>query len=197
MKKSNIVLTIVVIFIVVVVAGYFLYIKLTPQKVQAPSQPPVADFTAGWKTYTDALNGVQLKYPATFSGATWRAQTWPPLVSVIAGDKDSKQACGQNIFSPPNPVLQTNKTINSINFVVYEGSDVGAGQLYSDYCYVLSRNNKYYSINFLIHSTNGCGNGNCGPWCGTSNEQACKKFDMQKEVVQPIEKIVSTLKFTK
>ena len=84
-----------------------------------------------------------------------------------------------------------------MNFVVFENGDVGAGQLYTDYCYVLNTSNKNYVINFLIHSTNGCGGGNCGPYCGTTNEQACKNFDMQKEVIQPIEEIISTFKFTK
>ena len=58
--------------------------------------------------------------------------------------------------------------------------------MYTDYCYVLSENNIKLCFNFGYIQLIGCGNGNCGPYCGTPNEQACKNFDMQKEVVQPI-----------
>lgn len=192
MKKINIIL-IIIIVIIFAVGGYFIYQKLSLPKTQMPT----VDQTAGWETYTNAQYGFELKYPETFSDAVWRAQTWPPSVAVSDITTAPITSCSTDISASGPNSSQKNETINNMNFVVYTGSDAGAGQLYTDYCYVLKTNNKYYAINFVIHSTDGCGNGNCGPWCGTPNEQACKTFDMQKEVVQPIETIVSTFKFIK
>ena len=193
MKSKTIILSVIIIIIILAVGGYFAFRNLPAVKI------PAVDSTAGWQTYTDAKNGVELKYPATFSGAVWQAQTWPPTVVVAdAGSQDDILGCGTGVYGfGTTNITHENKTIGNMNFLVYKFNDAGAGQLYSDYCYVLNKNNKNYDINFLIHSTNGCGNGNCGPWCGTPNETACKNFDMQKEVVAPIEKIVSTFKFIK
>lgn len=71
--------------------------------------------------------------------------------------------------------------------------DVGAGQRYSTFCYIFSGADANYVLDFEIHSTNGCGNGQCGPYCGTPNEQECKDFDMEQQVVKTIDTIVSTV----
>ena len=165
---------------------------------------PCPDQTAGWETYkktnTNATDPVleysfEFKYPRTFSGTTWQAVNWPPKVSVFVGDADPVAGCTDDVSSFNQISSHKNVTVNNKNFVLYTSSDPGAGQLYSTYCYIYSAGYNKYVINFLIHSTNGCGNGNCGPYCGTPNEQACKNFDMQKEVIQPITEIISTLKF--
>jgi hypothetical protein len=192
MKNTSLIISVVVVVLIIFLGGYFLYQKL-PSKVQAP----VTDQTVGWKTYLDDVNGVQLKYPETFSGATWQVQDWPPTVVVSDISSNVVMGCGQDISSGIEISGPEDVMLNNMNFKLYRGGDVGAGQLYTDYCYALDANNKHYTINFLIHSTNGCGDGNCGPYCGTENEQACKNFDMQKEVVQPMENMVSTLKFIK
>jgi hypothetical protein len=152
------------------------------------------DITTNWKTYNG--NGFELKYPEIFTGTTWRAENWPLVVSKLNGKMTIDEACGQTSSTGPS-IFNSISTSDVNNFVLLVSSDVGAGQLYTDYCYVQNINNYNYVIHFLIHSTNGCGNGNCGPYCGTSNDQACKNFDMQKEIVQPIENILSTFKLIK
>ncbi len=153
------------------------------------------DQTSGWKTYTNTQYGFAFKYPEIFSGVTWSPIVWPPYATSLDKGVDPTKACGADISRQAQNGPRKNETINGMNFVVYESNDVGAGQLYSEYCYILDENNKNYVIDFLIHSTSGCGNGNCGPYCGTENEQACKNFDIQKEIIQPIEEIISTFKF--
>lgn len=197
MKKINIVLLAVLAIVVVAIVarGYFVYENLLSEKTVLP---------VGWKTIGDYQ--YTMNYPKNFSGATWRAQEWPP--SIVVYDDSSyygAEACGSDIslFGQSDQTKKLNLeqlsqpekvVINGMNFLLYKGNDAGVGQLYSNYCYVLKANGLNYVIDFLIHSTNECGKGNCGPWCGTSKEQSCKNFDMQKEVIQPIEQIVSTFK---
>ena len=196
MKKQISSLTgfiIIAIEIAILFGGIFIYQQHSIQKSNIKNQ----NETAGWKTYSNFQYGFEIKYPEIFSGAVWRAQNWPPTITISDDSKNSITACGSDISLSDRVSFPGKITLNNIDFITYTGTGVGAGQFYGDYCYIIHANNRYYGINFLIHSTNGCGNGNCGPWCGTPNEQACKNFDMQKEVVGPIEQIVSTFKFNK
>jgi len=164
---------------------------------------PCPDITAGWQIYKSTIDeniinspkNIEFKYPKDFLGATWRTEVWPPTVKFVNGNSNPITACGNKISALGENAPFKEEQINNMKFEVYTSSDVGAGQLYSDYCYIYTIGYWSYVIDFSIHSTNGCGNGNCGPYCGTSNEQACKNFDMQKEVIAPIEQIVSTFKF--
>ena len=222
MKKVTGIFILIILLVILCTIGYFIFerymIGLKPVACTTEAKicpdgssvgriapncdfAPCPDISAGWETYKDVVNGIEMKYPATFAGAVWRAQTWPPTVSVLSGKENADEACSQ-ISSGSIPfTFIANKNIGSNSFALLENSDAGAGQLYTDYCYVLSgskvtQSSRNYVINFVIHSTNGCGSGNCGPYCGTPNEQACKNFDMQKEVVVPIEQVISTFKLT-
>lgn len=192
MKTKKIILIILCLILILVVGsiGYNYY-----------SKKQIHNETLNWENYTDSINGVQLKYPENFSGSTWRAENWPPSVSVSIKKPNSVDDCSLVDISSDQKIAPENIKINNVDFTLYKGVGVGAGQLYNSYCYSTSGVNKYgtvyYQIYFLIHSANGCGNGNCGPYCGTEKEQACKTFDIQKEVEQPMRQIISTFKLTK
>jgi hypothetical protein len=152
-----------------------------------------------WNTHTNrqttSNSGIQFSYPQTFSGNVWRPLNRPPMVNVVSLTQDPV-AIGcpdmQNI-SEQTWIIQ-GKTNDGLSYSLYQGSDVGAGQLYTLYCYVIQGKDNYYVFDITIHSTNGCWWGNCGPYCGTEHEQECKDFDMTKDVAQPLNDIVATLK---
>ncbi len=64
-KTMNKIILAVMVVAVVVITGYFMFIKkLGPVIYQMPT--PAQDETADWKTYSNSEYGLQLKYPATW-----------------------------------------------------------------------------------------------------------------------------------
>jgi hypothetical protein len=188
----------ILISILVIIVGIFIYWEYseTQKEINVPliqvKIPKAIDETANWKTYTNTDYGVKFKYPETFAANVWRAQFWPPIATVIPIAKDPlKSGCPE---VPPN-AQETQVTINGINYTLYVGQDPGAGSLYSSYCYIAQKNQKYYILYFVIWSHLGCGGGNCGAYCGTQFEIECKNLDRTTMIEKPIEKIVSTFKF--
>ena len=186
MKK----LLLTIILILIVIIGYFIIQKNTPKT-------PVQTITipTGRVSYTG--NGVQFSYPQMFSGNVWRPINWPPVVHIIPLTQDPVViGCPdmQNVAQQSGTIQ--GKTASGLPYSLYQGSDVGAGQLYLLYCYVVQGKSDYYVFDITIHATNGCWWGNCGPYCGTEHEQECKDFDLTKEVIAPIEKIISTVNIT-
>ncbi len=197
---KKVLIIVIIVGIILLVGSFLAYQYVWSPNKEAKTQKGLTqnntgDEYAGWETYKSETDHVELRYPETFSGAVWNDENWPPTVKVLNSSDDPIKDCGENIYAPGQVVPRESKTINNLTYTIYEGSDVGAGNLYSDHCYVLNKDDKYYVVDFVIHSINGCGNGNCGPVCGTNRENACKNFDMIKEIEQPIENIVSTLRF--
>ncbi|MCX6822647.1 MAG: hypothetical protein NTX91_01435 [candidate division SR1 bacterium] len=177
MKK----IVLVVLLVIIALAGY-LVMHRAPSDVKVP---------ADWTNYTD--NGIQLKFPKTFGKTVWRAVTRPPVIAEFAAGKDTANI-GCPLLNSGMPIYKTNGTVNGINYTLFTGNDIGAGTLYTSLCYVLSSKKSVYVIDFEISSHSGCQNGNCGAYCGTKNEQECKDFDMNRDVIKPIETIISTFK---
>ena len=73
---------------------------------------------------------------------------------------------------------------------------MGAGQLYTSYCYTAQKNQNSYVLYFVIWSANGCGSGNCDPCHAARRQEAeCKALDRRVMIEKPIEEIVSTFEF--
>jgi hypothetical protein len=149
--------------------------------------------TAGWITYNNPE--FQFKYPENFGGNVWRPLFWPATTTVVSINEDPvAKGCG-DMQSNLSAVTEQKIKINNIDFSLYTARDAGAGNLYSNYCYVTEKNQKYYIIYFLINSHTGCYQGGCGAYCGTQYEAECRNFDLVRDVEKPIETIVSTFMF--
>lgn len=151
--------------------------------------------TADWLVYRSDADNIEFKYPAEFGAVVWHPQFWPPKAAVVPTDQNPvSQGCPD---MPQDESAQSREiNINGINYTLYHAQDAGAGQLYSSYCYIARKEENNYVLYFAIWSVNGCGNGNCGPsCCGTFNEAECKNLDRAQMIEKPIEKIVSTFKF--
>ena len=190
----------VMLIVLIAAVGVYFAMKQKPGSVVLPGSNAtttgqiIPDVTAGWMTYSDSQNGLQFKYPASFGANVWQAQFWPPKASVVPLGQDPA-AVGCPNLSSGEPVTTTQSTINNINYTLHTSSDVGAGQLYTSYCYVAQKNQSNYVLYFVIWSANGCGGGNCGPYCGTPTEAECKALDRSATIEKPIKEIVSTFKF--
>lgn len=202
--KKNLVVSGIIFFIVIILffGGIFAWknglIKKvlseetpTPTETQSSVLSATPDETANWKVYKDEQTGAEFKYPENFRANVWRAHIWPPKLTVIpiAESPTEKGCSGTQLDSGKT------KTINGIDYVLFIGSDVGAGSLYGDYCYVTKKDQNYYVLDFVIWSHTGCGDGGCGAYCETQFEMECKNLDRADMIEKPIEKIVSTLKF--
>jgi hypothetical protein len=155
---------------------------------------------ADWKIYSDAKNNFQYKYPANLAvGANvWRMEFWPAKTAVFAtsGNPIIKGCPDLSSNGETGKALIMQKvTLNGIDFSYATSSDVGAGQLYTTYCYLTQKNSKYYALEFVSHSHTGCFAGECGAYCGTANEQECRNFDLKRDVEIPIRAVVLTFSF--
>jgi len=196
-KKISTPIAIGIILILSILVGCFTFWQYSKtQKELSYPLPEIKiqekiDETANWKTYSNTEYGVEFKYPETFEANVWRAQFWPPIVNVIPLSKDPlKNGCPD----VPSDAQESKVTINGIDYSLYKGEDPGAGSLYSSYCYITQKNQKYYILYFVIWSHLGCGGGNCGAYCGTQFETECRNLDRVKDIEKPIEKMVSTFK---
>ena len=177
MKK--LILTLLLILIVII--GYFVIRKST-QTINIPTSRV---------NYTG--NGVQFRYPKTFGATVWKSTTRPPLLTVVsAGENALAIGCPMLVNSSNPPTKTEGTTQYGVHYTLYTWWDIGAGSLYTSRCYLFSWDTKNYVLNFEMRSHSGCGDGNCGAYCETPSEQECKDFDMNKDVIDPIEKIIST-----
>ncbi len=182
------VLTAVVVAGVGLVLNYYLIFRgsIPVLTVEAPDQ------TLGWKTFEN--KGFSFKYPERFGANVWRAYFWPPKTAVSSSNN-------LVVLCPSlSQVSETKKreeiSLKGKKFVYLKGSGVGAGSLYSNYCYITEKDSKYYSIEVQIQSHTGCYEGGCGAYCGTQYEQECREFDLERDVEPLIQKIASTISWS-
>jgi hypothetical protein len=92
-------------------------------------------------------------------------------------------------------------TINGIKFCSIVFSDVGAGQLGTDYGYVTFRDGNAYSIDYRVSSSNGCGayqesNDLTAPENQRYNECLDAKKNYESLITKPIQNSISSFTFT-
>jgi len=191
--KSLVIVTIIALLVagISLWLNYYLVIRgqLAVLEVQAPEE------ISNWQTYNG--DGFKFKYPEVFGANVWRPTFWPPKAVAFLPVQDIVGAGCPNLVTNAESRQLSDITLSGNKFSLYTGSGVGAGSLYSNYCYITEKNQKYYAIEFEIRSHTGCYNGECGAYCETQNEQECRNFDLKRDVESVIQKIVSTLSLIK
>lgn len=146
-------------------------------------------------TYKDKSGEFEFKYPEVFGETVWKPESWPPAVKVFPKQNFSIQkACSGDFSLDSEPKASGEGVVGGGAYTLYKSSGVGAGTLYSDFCYVIPSKEKYYVLDFLIRSHTGCENGGCGAYCETQFETECRKLDRNRDIEKPIQDIVSSFK---
>jgi hypothetical protein len=122
--------------------------------------------TASWMTFTDKADGYSFEHPADLSQNVLNGNDvfsfpkntyfhWPLLddakVGVTVGPSCPK------ITAPAPGQAPVQFALNGYQFTRTIGSDVGAGQLYTEVAYDTQANGNCYHIDFLDHATDGAG----------------------------------------
>ena len=96
------------------------------------------------------------EYPEKFDTdyASFSIQT---SVSAIDSSKLDKNGCYSTVGETGKPSPASLITVNGLKFCYSTSGDVGAGQLYNDYGYTTFRNGSAYTIDYVVHTSNGCG----------------------------------------
>lgn len=151
-----------------------------------------------WRIYTAAGKEFSFKYQVNFGANVWSPAQWPPLAVLVGAGQDPVAAgCGDIHDDTGNiPAGVAGKTDAGTAYTIYAGSDAGAGQLYSSYCYVFERASGGAAvINFVIRSHTACGFGGCGAYCGTQYETECANLDRKTAIEEPIARMAVTFVF--
>jgi len=141
----------------------------TPDLSSATSSQTVALSvdTSSWKAYSNNELGFGLKYPTDLivddSGAALKLTFpkgsyfhWPleddAKLTVSASSSCAKNSVGENLNSQP-----TTLDIGGQSFIVTQGADAAAGNIYGETVYSIHGNNVCYSLIFDTHGANGAG----------------------------------------
>lgn len=138
-------------------------------------------------------NGIKFEYPTTFN-----TNYASPMVEVSVEKTDSSKLDSNGCY----PVVgsETGRTgsasvvtISGTKFCYSTNGDVGAGQLYRDYVYTTFRGGSAYTIDYVVHTSNGC-----GVYYGEPQYNECQNFESNYNslVVDPIQQSIATFLFT-
>lgn len=214
-KKTTIVTAILFIILAAIAGGWFLFARSKPaENIQknpavisgntvatttAAATTTSPNQTAGWIVYTTSSERTfTFKYPPNFGANVWKPTQWPPKVTLVSKGQDPVLAGCPSLRSETGAAITGNPgaTTNGTKYSLYKGSDIGAGQLYSEYCYVVEGGQNYTAvIDFIIQSHSACGFDGCGAYCGTQYEDECANLDRQKDIEGPIQQAVDTAMF--
>jgi len=161
-----------------------------------PAEENLPD-ASGWMAYADKNSGFSFKYPQKFGANVWHPVQWPPAITVIAAGQDPiATGCPKLNENSTKQIGEPGATANGTKVTLNTGSDIGAGQLYSEYCYIFDNNKGSLAvIDFIIQSHTGCGFGGCGAYCGTEYEKECQNLDRKTEIGTTIMQIIETASF--
>ena len=146
-----------------------------------------------WKTYTNSQYNFSFQYPDKFDTQFTSFQEVPAVfIDKPGSDTISKDGCW---ISDDNESTNTEiAIINDMRFCLSEYEGVGAGQLYKSYYYTTFKDTDFFTIVFLVHTSNGC-----GAYADSLQFQQCQDFmeDYDKIVLKPIQESVNSFKFSK
>jgi hypothetical protein len=173
-SKSNIVISLVVILLVIGAAVFLLskprneegvvctmeaklcpdgsYVGRSGSKCEFAACPTSPE-TSGWKTTTDSASGVTFKYPESIPTTYLHPVDWPPQVQVISGPfvcssaGDEKARAGKT----------ESKLINGREYCVTTVAEGAAGSIYTEYAYARALGTKTLYFTFTIQRVQ-CGN---------------------------------------
>lgn len=102
--------------------------------------------TTNWKTYSDSLAGVSLKYPENFGTSYISVTDWPPKVQVL----DSTFSCNPAGNEIERAGQTTEKIINGRSYCITKESEGAAGSIYTQYAYLTKVGNQLVSLTFSL-----------------------------------------------
>ncbi len=153
---------------------------------------PAATLPTGWKMYKDDEFGFQFSYPEKFD-TTFADLSFQPI-AITQSRNITSGGCYVLNDGSHNPYKTSVAVINNVSFCLSETSDPGAGQLYHEYDYTMLHNGNYVTLQYIVHTSNGC-----SVYIGTPKYQDCTDFmnNYNTVVLKPIQDSVATLTFTK
>ncbi len=201
---------IVIIIIVVLVAGYFLYQESLSQKIR-----PQTTETSNWLTHKNSEYGFEFKYPDGFFDLNQQPQAFAgdcnydvfpgqcPDISDIVAKNFSEQggnlkAIESNILSPGYWDVDGQKqTINNVQYCLYATGDAATGHAFNYYYYVTVKNQKCLVAYLAVTTVN------CDFYLPleAGNAEQKKNYDdcVATNESQPkiLDKIISTFQFSR
>ena len=109
-----------------------------------------------WQTTIDAVNHLSFMYPGSLSPACAELQQRPTVtITPLGSSKIDSSGClpAQAERAPKSEKI----TLGGRDFCLSVGSDAGAGQLYREYLYTTLAKSNYYTLDYVVHTSNGCG----------------------------------------
>jgi hypothetical protein len=152
-----------------------------------------------WSIINDTVNKLSFKYPDSLAPTCATLQQRPEVIATLV--KDAKVGPDGCYPTLNGSLKRDNITLGGRDFCYSVSSDVGAGQLYYEYLYTTLKDDKYYTLRYVVHTSNGCGaymNSNDPNSPDNARYRECvscqAKYD---DVVIPlIKESVASLKFT-
>ena len=209
-QQKGFLVPLLIIIIVVLLVGGGIYVYLQNRyhnqvlESSVGKNQELATSTApipGWLTYTDP-SGASFQYPPSFN--TTYASLDPNVPELIVTDSNyDLDSSGCYIGSVNKDIVnkELQIVINSIPFCLSTGGDVGAGQLYTSYYYTTSHNKLYYTLIYVVHTSNSCSAYMNDPDVNAPDNLKYREcLDTEKNydslVMKPIEQSVGTLTFS-
>lgn len=194
MNKRGLTLVSLLVGLLVVVVFISGILYLWQSSALAPGETSTST-PIGWSVYMDPEKRFSFMYPDSFGSTVWRVTThWPPAPKVFATSTEAAILAGCPQLESPR-ATSTGVTTTGDTYTIYKSSGVGAGSLYANSCFVFEKGNEQYVGNILIQSHTGCGNDQCGAYCGTPNEAECRAQDYKKDIEKPIKEIINSFSF--
>ncbi len=145
-------------------------------------------------------NGIEFEYPVKFS-TTYASLNIQTSVQKTDSSRLDSNGCYPAVNGSGKPSATTLLTINNTKFCYTTSGDAGAGQLYTTYSYTTFSGGNAYIIDYVVHTSNGCGVFENSPDVnapGNGNYKACMDFqnNISSIVIKPIQESIATFKFT-
>lgn len=145
-------------------------------------------------------NGIRFEYPVKFN-TDFASLTVGTSVKNIDGSELDDNGCFPVTNDNGKPSPSNVFAVNGIKFCSTKSADVGAGQLYTDYIYTTHHNGNVYTIDYSVHTSNGCSVYENSPDPNASGNEKYKEcLDFEKKydsiVTEPIHQSISTFRFT-
>jgi hypothetical protein len=147
------------------------------------------DSATGMAVY--ANNGIRFEYPATLD-TKYASLNLSTSVEKVGTAKLDSNGCYPVTDDSGAPSPSSVSTIHGLKFCSTTSSDVGAGQLGTNYTYTTIHNGNVYTVDYAVSTTNGC-----GAYDGTNyTDCVAAQKNFPTTVVKPIQNSIGTFAFT-
>jgi hypothetical protein len=161
----------------------------------------VAKEDAATGMFAYANNGIQFEYPGKLATDYGSLDIQTSVEKAGSVSLDSNGCYSALDGSEERPSTTSVLTINNVPFCYRTSGDVGAGQAYTTYSYTTSRDGNVYGINYIVHTSNGCGvyeNSNDPNAPGNEKYKECLAFGANYAtlVTKPVQDSIASFKFS-